>query len=154
MKVIYFKSEHKSFSWNDGLFAIQKEVRGIVHLWKIKDGKLDRYEDGTPNISCTSINNKGIIPTDLMIDESDLKTKYRVLRSLNYADTTRDEPIIETTELDVKDNLDDAIVVAKNYINKHFVSTSTELKKQADGNYSATDFCSYGATITIQKIII
>jgi len=36
VKVIYLKSELKSFSWNDGLFAIQKEVDGILHLWKIK----------------------------------------------------------------------------------------------------------------------
>ena len=67
LKVVNLKSESKSFSWNDGLFAIQKQVGDIVHLWKIKDGKLDRYEDGTPNITCTGINNKGIIPTDLVV---------------------------------------------------------------------------------------
>jgi hypothetical protein len=33
----------------------------------MKDGELDRYEDGTPNITCTGINNKGIIPTDLVV---------------------------------------------------------------------------------------
>ena len=57
----------KSFGWNDGLFAIQKQVGDIVHLWKIKDGKLDRYEDGTPNITCTGVNNKGISQTDLVV---------------------------------------------------------------------------------------
>lgn len=67
LKVILLKSESKSFSCNDGYFAIQKQVGDIVHLWKIKDGKLDRYEDNEPKISCTSINNKGIIPTDLFI---------------------------------------------------------------------------------------
>ncbi len=67
LKVINLKSELKSFSWNDGLFAIQKEVDGILHLWKIKDGKLDRYNDGTPNICCTGVNNKGIHPTDLVV---------------------------------------------------------------------------------------
>ena len=67
LKVVNLKSESKSFSWNDGLFAIQKQVGDIVHLWKIKDGKLNRYEDGTQNITCTSINNKGIIPTDLVV---------------------------------------------------------------------------------------
>jgi len=56
-----------SFSWNDGLFAVQKQVGDIVHLWKIKNGKLDRYEDGTPNITCTGANNKGITQTDLTI---------------------------------------------------------------------------------------
>ena len=67
LKVVKLKSESKSFSWNDGLFAIQKQVGDIVHLWKIKDGKLDIYEDGTLNITCTGINNKGIIPTDLVV---------------------------------------------------------------------------------------
>lgn len=67
LKVIYLKSEYKSFSWNDGLFAIQKQVGDMFHLWKIKEGKLSRYEDGTPNICCTSINNKGITTTDLTI---------------------------------------------------------------------------------------
>lgn len=67
LKVIHLKSELKSFSWDDGLFAIQKEVNGVLYLWKIKDGKLDIYEDGTPNITCTGINNKGITPTDLVV---------------------------------------------------------------------------------------
>ena len=67
LKVVRLKSESKSFSWNDGLFAIQKQVGDIVHLWKIKDGVLDRCENGTPNITCTGINNKGIIPTDLFV---------------------------------------------------------------------------------------
>ncbi len=67
LEVINLKSESKSQSWNDGLFAIQKQVGDILHLWKIKDGKLATYEDGTPNICCTSVNNKGIIKTDLLI---------------------------------------------------------------------------------------
>lgn len=67
LKVINLISESQSFRWNDGLFAVYKEVDGIVHLWKIKDGKLEWYEDGTPKITCTGINNKGIIPTDLTI---------------------------------------------------------------------------------------
>jgi hypothetical protein len=67
LKVVNLKSEFKSFSWNDGLFAIQKQVGDIVYLWKIKDGKLDRYEDDTPNITLTGINNTGITPTDLVV---------------------------------------------------------------------------------------
>ena len=39
LKVVNLKSESKSFSWNDGLFAIQKQVGDIIYLWKIKDGK-------------------------------------------------------------------------------------------------------------------
>lgn len=71
LPVVLVKSELKSFSWNDGLFAIQKEVDGILHLWKIKDGKLSRYENGSPNIMCTGKGNKGVFPTDLRISVPD-----------------------------------------------------------------------------------
>jgi len=67
IKVVNLKSKSRSFGWNDGLFAIQKQVGDIVYLWKIKDGKLCRYENGAPNVTCTGGNNKGIIPTDLVI---------------------------------------------------------------------------------------
>lgn len=66
-KIIILKSELKSFQWNDGLFAIYKQVGDILHLWKIKDGKLWVFQDGTPNITCTGINNKGITSTDMII---------------------------------------------------------------------------------------
>lgn len=67
LKVIMLRSELKSFQWNDGLFAIQKQAGDVLHLWKIKDGKLDRHEDGEPNITCTGKGNKGISETDLRI---------------------------------------------------------------------------------------
>ena len=67
LKVVNLKSDSKSFSWNDGLFAIKEQVGDIIHLWKIKDGKLHTYEDGTPNITCVGVNNKGITPTDLVV---------------------------------------------------------------------------------------
>ena len=66
--VIYLKSTSKSFDWNNGLFAIYKSDNATVHLWKIKEGKLSYYDDGvTPNISCTSINNTDMIPTNMII---------------------------------------------------------------------------------------
>lgn len=67
LKVINMKSLSKSFSWNDGLFAIQKQENDVLYLWKIKDGKLHNHDNGSPNITCTSIRNKGILPTDLTI---------------------------------------------------------------------------------------
>ena len=67
LKVILLKSELKSFSWNDGLFAEYERVDDVLHLWKIKDGKLDYYEDGSKNIVCTGSGNKGIFPTDLTV---------------------------------------------------------------------------------------
>lgn len=68
-KVIILKSEIESFKWDDGLFAVQKQVDDILHLWKIRDGKLERYNDGSPNITCTGINNAGIIKTNMFISE-------------------------------------------------------------------------------------
>jgi hypothetical protein len=67
LKVINLKSTLPSFSWQDGLYAVQKEVDGILHLWKIKDGKLDNYENAKPNILCTSVRNEGLHETDLFI---------------------------------------------------------------------------------------
>lgn len=67
LKVVLLKSESKSFSWNDGLFAIQKQEGDTLYLYKIIDGKLRRDEDGNPSITCTSIRNKGIKATDLSI---------------------------------------------------------------------------------------
>lgn len=71
LKVIFLKSEFKSYAWNDGLFAVYLEENGVLHLWKIKEGRLDRYDDDTPNIVCTSVNNKGVRPTDLTISVSE-----------------------------------------------------------------------------------
>jgi len=69
-KVVVFRSTEKSFDWNDGLFAIYKQVDDIVHFCKIEDEKLKFYEDGSPYITCTGVNNKGIILTDMIIYEN------------------------------------------------------------------------------------
>ena len=77
---------------------------------------------------------------------------YRIFKSVNYADTCRDADDIHITELGYKNNLDDAKLVANDYIKKHFFHKNTELRKHKDGSFSATDFCSYGKTIKIQPI--
>lgn len=69
MKVINFKLENKSLNYQDSLYAIQKQIGHVLYLWKIKDGKLDRLKDGTPNIYHASINNKYIHSTDLEINQ-------------------------------------------------------------------------------------
>lgn len=68
LKVIYLKSESNSFQWNNGLFAILKQEGDILFLWKISEGKLERYDDGTPKITCTGAKNKGILQTDMLIN--------------------------------------------------------------------------------------
>lgn len=77
---------------------------------------------------------------------------YRVFKSVNYADTCIDADDIHITELGYKNSLDDAKSVANDYIKKHFFHKDTELRKNKDGSFSATDFCSYGETIEIQPI--
>ena len=67
LKVIKLKSEVKSFSHNNGLYAIRKQYGDSLYLWKIKDGILQKYQDGSPNLLCLDANNKGITPTDLLI---------------------------------------------------------------------------------------
>jgi len=69
MRVIMLKSELKSFSWNDGLFAVYKQKGNELYLWKIVDGKLERHDDGEPNITITGAGNKGIFETDLIVKE-------------------------------------------------------------------------------------
>ena len=69
LKVIYFEAELPSFSWTNGLYAIQKEIEGTLYLWKIDKGVLSTYEDGKPNVMCTGVNNKGIKPTNLTITQ-------------------------------------------------------------------------------------
>jgi len=67
LKVINYRSELASFTWTNGLYAIQKEEDGVYYLWKIVDGKLDKYDDGTPNIFCIGVRNEGIHQTDLVV---------------------------------------------------------------------------------------
>lgn len=67
LEVVFLESESNSFSWNDGLFAVQKKTEDLVFLWKIKEGKLHVFPDGQPNVIVTGKNNKGIKITDLVI---------------------------------------------------------------------------------------
>jgi hypothetical protein len=65
--VVLLKSISRSFAWNDGLFAVQKIENDTYYLWKIKEGKLDMIDGKTPNITCTSIRNKGVNKTNMKI---------------------------------------------------------------------------------------
>jgi len=66
LDVVSVKSTLPSFAWNNGLFAVKKEEDGTLYLWKIVDGKLDVFENGAPNILCTSASNTDITKTDLI----------------------------------------------------------------------------------------
>lgn len=67
LKVIDLQSNNPSFSYNNGLFAIYKTVDRTLHLWKIKDGKLDMQDNNTPNIFLVDVQDKAIKSTDLLI---------------------------------------------------------------------------------------
>lgn len=79
---------------------------------------------------------------------------YRIYTYYNAADTCRDPDDIHTEELGYKNELEDALIVANNYIKKHFLHKDTELIKIGKNEWHATDFCSYGSTIIVKKIII
>lgn len=69
-KVIYLKSESKSFAYNDGLFAVMSENGDSIELAKLgPDGHPMRYHDNKKLvIVLTSIRNPGIHKTPLTIE--------------------------------------------------------------------------------------
>jgi hypothetical protein len=79
---------------------------------------------------------------------------YRIYTERNLAETTRDPDEIVIKELGYKYNLEDAKSTANEYIAKNFFHKDTILKERKNGSYSATDFCSFGATIIVEPIII
>ncbi len=78
---------------------------------------------------------------------------YKVYTKRNLADTCRDPDEYVYTHLAHKSDLDDAVKVAKEYIAHSFVNKETTLRK-GEGNviFRALDFCSYGATIIVERI--
>mgnify|MGYP001769064602 CR=1 FL=1 len=79
---------------------------------------------------------------------------YKIYTSVNYADTCRDPDDIHFKDLGYKNELEDAIILANNYIKNHFFHKDTQLIEHKNGSFSATDFCSYGKTIIIEPIKI
>ena len=79
---------------------------------------------------------------------------YRIYTSRNLADTTKDPDDYIINELGYKHNLDDAKLVANEYIKTQFFHKDTELSENKNGSISATDFCSYGVTIMIIPIVV
>jgi hypothetical protein len=79
---------------------------------------------------------------------------YKIYTERNLADTSRDPDEIVIEELGYKHNLDDAKLIASDYIKTRFFHKNTELIENRNGSFSATDFSSYGATIIIKPIII
>lgn len=79
---------------------------------------------------------------------------YKIYTERNWADTWRDPADIQIVELGYKSKLEDALELAKNHIKETFFHNNTNLRESSDGNYSATDFRSYGATIYVKKVIV
>lgn len=66
-EVILFKTEHKSFSWNNGLFIVLKDKDKTLTMCKLdKEGSPELFDDGRFMTTCTgSNNNPNIIRTYL-----------------------------------------------------------------------------------------
>jgi len=79
---------------------------------------------------------------------------YRIYTERNLADTTRDPDEMVYEELGYKFDLDEAKLVANDYIKTRFFHKDTELKKRNNVTYTATDFASYGATVIVESITI
>ncbi len=79
---------------------------------------------------------------------------YRIYTERNLADTTRDPDEMVVEELGYKHELEDAKSIVNDYIEKRFFHKDTPIRERKDGTFTATDFCSYGATIIIEPIII
>lgn len=76
---------------------------------------------------------------------------YRIYTRVNFAETSRDKDDIHTEEVGYKKTLKSAIETANDYIKEHFCRSEFKVKKNKDGSYSATDFCSWGETIIIES---
>jgi hypothetical protein len=80
---------------------------------------------------------------------------YKIYTKRNLADTSRDPDKYVYEQLGYKNNLEDAIKVANEYIQKRFFRKDTQLTKgQGKVVLRALDFCSYGAEINIEEIVI
>ena len=77
---------------------------------------------------------------------------YRIYTDINYADTTRDPDKVVITELCYKKTKKSAIRFCKEFISKNFCKNNAELEEIEDG-FIAIDFCSYGKTLRVKKII-
>jgi hypothetical protein len=79
---------------------------------------------------------------------------YKIYTRRNLADTTRDPDQIQIDELGYRNNLEDAKILANDYIRTSFFHKDTKLRENKNGLCTATDFCSYGATIIVEPIEI
>lgn len=80
---------------------------------------------------------------------------YKIYTERNLADTSRDPDEYVYEQLGYKNNLDDAVKIANEYIQKRFLRKDTQLTKgQGKIVLRALNFCSYGEEINIEEIDI
>lgn len=81
---------------------------------------------------------------------------YKIYTQVNLADTSRDPDDYIYSTLGYRKNIIEAMMLADEYINTRFTDKNTMLRKVPPNKekilYTATDFCSYGATIMIKEI--
>lgn len=80
---------------------------------------------------------------------------YKIYTKRNLADTSRDPDEYVYEQLGYKNNLEDAVAVANEHIQKRFFTKNTKLEK-GEGNivFTALGFSSWGARIIIEEIQI
>lgn len=77
---------------------------------------------------------------------------YKIYTKRNLADTSRDKDNMVVEELAFRTSLDEARQYANDYIKKKFFHKGIQLKEYRDGSFRATNLCSYGETIIVEKI--
>ncbi|MFA5207478.1 MAG: hypothetical protein WC428_02360 [Candidatus Paceibacterota bacterium] len=64
--VIHVESEHKSFSWANGLYIVIKIEDDTINMCALDEkGQPHLFDDGRFMITCTGVNNTGITKTNL-----------------------------------------------------------------------------------------
>lgn len=81
---------------------------------------------------------------------------YKIYTQQNLADTCRDPDDYVYDTLGYRNDLNEAILVAENFIKTRFFHKDTKLRAREPNEeaevYHATDFCSYGKTIIIKEV--
>jgi len=78
---------------------------------------------------------------------------YKIYTERNNAETSRDPDDYTYKQIGQRDTLPEAVRVAQEYIENHFIKKSAELRAgKGKQLFRATDFCSWPETIIIEKL--
>lgn len=77
---------------------------------------------------------------------------YRIYQFFNIADTCSEPDNLVFEEFGFTDSLEKAKSLVKEIIKTEFFCKDTEILPNVNGSFYAQDFCSYGATVVIERM--